>query len=416
MVRPERPLVPVSHDPFPLASVDPIEVGLAAVAALLALFTQVADPRDARGIRHRLGSVLTVMVFAALAGAKTFREVGDRVGDLPPVLLEAAGTRRCPRSGVFVPPCADTIRRIVEDLDGQAVDLLVGRWITARAGRLRAEAGREDGAAPKVAMALDGKVVRNSGGGGADVKLFSAMLHDQAVVIAQLLIPDGTNEITCVKALLDPVAIGEVVVTADAAHAQTKTAEYLTGRDADYVLTVKGNRKALLTQVKAILGQAGLDDLDGVDGACHVADDAGHGRRVRRAIWLAPAGGVDFPGAEQVFRIRREVRNCSGQLVSKEIVHGVTSLSAEEAGAEAVARWVRAHWGIENKIHWVRDVVFGEDAHHAYLGAAAQVMAMFRNLAIGLIRLSGIVKISQTLERIAADRNRILPLLAASRP
>ena len=403
----------VSHDLFALASADPIEVGRAEVADLMALFSQLVDPRSARGVRHRLASILTVLVFAALAGAKTFREAGDRVADLPAALLDAAGTRTDPRSGVMAPPSRDTIRRVVEDLDAQAADLLVGRWIAERACGARADGGDDPGA---VGLAIDGKVVRNSGGGYADVRLFSAMAHGQCVVIAQTLVPDGTNEITCVPALLDPVEVTGTVVTADAAHCQDATAAYLIGRDADYVLTVKGNRKTLLAQVKAFLGQAGLDDLDGVAGADHVQDDRGHGRRVRRAIWLAPAVGIGFPGAEQVFRIRREVRDTCGRLVSKEIVHGITSLSAGQAAAEAVARFVREHWGIENKVHWVRDVVFGEDAHHAYLGAAAQVMATFRNLAIALIRLSGTSRITQTLERIAADRTRILPLLAASRP
>lgn len=217
----------------------------------------------------------------------------------------------------------------MEDLDGQAADLLVGRWITDRARRVRG-----DGDVGGGGVALDGKVVRNSGGGGyAGVRLFSAMVHGQAVVIAQTLVPDGTNETTCVPALLDPVPIVGAVVTADAAHCQDATAEYLTGRDAEYVLTVKSNRKALLKQ----------------------------------------------------------------------------------AAAEAVARFVRDHWGIETNLHWVR-VVFGEDAHHAYLGAAAQVMAMFCNLAIAFIRLSGTSRITQTLQSIAAGRTRILPLLAASRP
>lgn len=410
IARTERPLVPVSHDLFPLASTDLIEAGTAEVAELLALFGQVADPRDPRGVRHGLASILTVLVFAALAGARTFREAGDRVADLPPVLLAAADTRRDPRTGAPAPPSRDTIRRVVEDLDGQSADLLVGRWIADRAGRLRGEGGLDG-----VGLALDGKVVRNSGGGYANVTLFSAMVHGQAVVIAQTLVPDGTNEITCVPALLDPVEVAGVVVTADAAHCQDATAEYLTGRDARYVLTVKGNRKTLLKQVKALLGQVGLDDLDGCDGADHAEDDRGHGRRVRRAIWLVPADGIDFPGAQRVFRIRREVRDTCGRLISKEIVHGITSLGIEQAAAEAVACWVRTHWGIENKIHWVRDVVFGEDAQHAYLGAAAQVMAMFRNLAIALLRLAGVTKITRTLERIAADRTRILPLLTASR-
>ena len=101
----------------------------------------------------------------------------------------------------------------------------------------------------------------------------------------------------------------------------------------------------------------------------HLDIDHSRGRVVHRQIWTTDAAGIDFPGAAQVFRIRRDVFNLCGQRVSKEIVHGITSLT--EATAEAVARWVRQYWGVENRIHWVRDVVFAEDHQNAYLGAAA---------------------------------------------
>ncbi|MFC5099484.1 transposase [Kibdelosporangium philippinense] len=94
----------------------------------------------------------------------------------------------------------------------------------------------------------------------------------------------------------------------------------------------------------------------------------------------------------------------------------MTSLNTERASARDIGGLVRGQWGIENKIHWVRDVVFAEDHQHAYTGNGAHAMAMLRNLAIGLIRLAGLTEIKRTLEWIAADRMRILPLLAASTP
>jgi predicted transposase YbfD/YdcC len=148
----------------------------------------------------------------------------------------------------------------------------------------------------------------------------------------------------------------------------------------------------------------------------HLDIDHSHGRVVHRQIWTTDATGIDFPHAEQVFRIRRDVFDHTGQRISKDIVHGITSLDLHEATTQTLASWVRQHWGIENRIHWVRDVVFAEDHQNSYLGQTAHAMALFRNLAIGLIRLAGHTQIKRTLERIAADRTRILPLLAASRP
>ena len=107
----------------------------------------------------------------------------------------------------------------------------------------------------------------------------------------------------------------------------------------------------------------------------HLDIDQSHGRTVHRQIWTTDAEGIDFPHAAQVFKIRRDVFDHTGQRISKEIVHGITSLGLHEATAEAIARWVRQHWAIENRIHWVRDVVFAEDHQNSYLGATAHAMA-----------------------------------------
>jgi predicted transposase YbfD/YdcC len=394
----------VSHVPIEHACDTDAGYDLSDVADLYALFLQVKDPRQARGVRHHIAAVLTVMVFTVLAGARTFREAGDRAADLPPLLLRAAKTRRDPRTGDLLAPSGSTLRRVTEAIDADAADRLVCQWIADRAHT------PHDSDSVRRGIAMDGKVVRNSGAGHHDdnVKLFSAMLHDQAIVIAQLRIPDDTNEITQVAALLENIDLHHTVVTGDAAHTQHDTAAHIRGRGGDYVLTLKGNQPSLLNAVAAKLFAT-------PDTRHHLHIDHSHGRVVHRQIWTTDATGIDFPGAAQIFRIRRDTFDHTGQRTSKEIVHGITSLDLHQATAEAVAGWVRRHWGIENKIHWVRDVVFAEDHQNAYLAATAHAMALFRNLAIGLIRLAGHTQIKRTLEHIAADRTRILPLLAASR-
>jgi predicted transposase YbfD/YdcC len=205
---------------------------------------------------------------------------------------------------------------------------------------------------------------------------------------------------------LEGTGVAGAVVTGDAAHAQRSTAAYVHGRGGDYVLTVKGNQPTLLRSIADRFADARPAD--------HVHEARPGTKRIERAIWIAPAEGIDFPAAAQIFRIRRLTFNALGERIAKEVVHGITSLGAPQATAEAVATWVRRHWGIENKIHWMRGVVFAEDGQHAYLSSSAQVMACIRNLAIGLLRLAGHQKIKATLEHIASDRLRILPLLAAS--
>jgi predicted transposase YbfD/YdcC len=376
----------------------------------------VADPRAARGIRHGIGTVLAVTVFAVLGGARNFREAGDRAADLPPELLALAGCRVHPVTGRYVVPSEPTIRRIAHGIDADAADERVCRWMREQAKAAAIAASSTTTGAGEhglIGVAVDGKVVRNTVSPGdpegSEVRLFSAMPHAEAIVIAQLRVPDGTNEITQVRALLAGIDLAGVVVTGDAAPAQHTTAAHLTcERGGEYALTVKGNQPTLLARIAAAPPAA-------VPGTEHHLDtDHGKGRIVRRSVWIGPAGGVDFPGAAQVFRIRRDTFDHKGNRLSKEVVHGVTSLTAEQATVEVIAGLIRRHWGIENKIHWVRAAVWREDDQHAYAGTAAQVMATLRNLALGLLRLARTTQIKRTLERIAGDRTRIFPIMATA--
>jgi|ERR1017187_3307549 hypothetical protein len=114
------------------------------------------------------------------------------------------------------------------------------------------------------------------------------MLHDEAIIISQIRVPDGTTEVTQVKTLLDPVELTGAVVTGDAARTLHTTAAYLIGRGARYVLTLKGNQATLLADVAARAFTA-------TEGGGHLEEDHSHGRIVHRQIHTAPAGALDFP-------------------------------------------------------------------------------------------------------------------------
>jgi predicted transposase YbfD/YdcC len=313
------------------------------------MLSRVPDPRKPRGVRHRVGSVLAVTVFAALAGARNFREAGDRAADLPQELLALAGCRRHLLTGCYVAPSESTIRRVAHDIDADAADEQVCRWLreqAAAAALARGVDAAEGDDHGLVGVAMDGKTVRNTVAPGdpegSEVKLFSAMLHREAVVIAQLRVPEGTNEITQVAALLKDVDLTGVVVTGDAAHAQHTTAAHLSqDRGGHYALTVKGNQPTLLTQIASVLPPAAPGT------AHHTETDRSTGKIVRRQIWVAPANDVDFPVAAQVFRIRRDTFDQAGNHLTKQVVHGITSLTAAQATPETLARFVRQHWGIE---------------------------------------------------------------------
>lgn len=398
----------VSHAPETDTGCD---AGLDVISALLQVFGGLIDPRSPRGIRHELASVLTITVLAVLAGARNFREAGDRAAELPADLLVAVGARISRATGLPRPPSTATISRIVADIDAAHADARVGAWltecVTAWRQRHQPQPDLPEGVDWLDGLAIDGKVVRNSAGpDGINVKLFSALLHREQVVIAQIAVPEHTTEVTCVPALLGPVDLTGKIVTADAAHTQDNTADYLVNtRNADYTLTVKGNRPHLLEAIAARMPRAVAGS------AHHTQQQITGGRRIVREIWVTTADGIDFPGARQVFRIRRCVYDLTGNRLSKDIVHGITSLDATRGNAAQLLTLVRDHWLIEAN-HWIRDVAWQEDHQHAYTGTAAHAMATLRNLALAILRLTGHRQIIRTLQRITADRSRILPILA----
>jgi predicted transposase YbfD/YdcC len=369
---------------------------------LLEVLARVPDPRTRRGRRYTLVFMLAVAVACVLAGAKNFREIGDQAGDLPQEVLARLGGRPHPLLRTITAPSEKRIRTLLQEIDAARLDELTGGWL-----RGLADAGRLDNLLR--AIAIDGKWLRGIGD-RQQVKLFAAMLHEQKVIVAQHAIPEDTNEITEVRQLLDPVDLAGAVVTGDAAHAQRQTAAYIAGaageggRESDYFLFVKANQPSLQLAIYDAVQHDGPREPD------HTEMDYGHGRIIRRSIWVTDAGNLDFPHAARVARIRRDGYDITGTLISKEIVHAVTSLDQDRASPADLARIARGQRGIES-VHWLRDTAYAEDANTGYAGNGPQVMATFRNLAVSLLYLAGITQITRTLQAIGRDRTRMLNYL-----
>src|SRR6266496_2840442 len=345
--------------------------------SLVEMLTRLTDPRSPQGKRHDLVFVLACAVVGTLAGAANYRQLARQVADLPQSLLEKLGARWIWFRRRYVWPSEATLRRVLQRIDAAELDRLVGAWLCARAWR------DADGL---LVIAVDGKVLRGAWTEANDqVTLFSAMIHQPAVTIAQIRVPDGTNEITQVKNLLDHVTVEEggpkrVIITLDAAHTQDETARYIAGeRGFDYIMTVKGNRPTLQKEIWDKCAPLLAAEPD------HLVEERGHGRTNRWSTWTMPAG-IDLPYAEQIACVRRDVFALDGQAISKEIALAVTSAPVDRAGPADLHTCVRQHWGIENKSHYVRDTTWREDHHKAWIGNGPYSMAILRNLALGLFR------------------------------
>ncbi|MGH3783621.1 MAG: ISAs1 family transposase [Pseudonocardiaceae bacterium] len=366
------------------------------------MLAKVNDRRSRQGRMYELVFLLAVSLVAVLAGASNFRQIGDQVADLPQSLLRKLGAKWCYFRCVFGWPSEPTIRRALENIDADELDLLTGAWLRERACR---------DTESMMVLAIDGKVLRGAWTDENDqFTLFSAMIHGMGVTVAQMAVPAETNEITQVETLLAGVPEREgqhVVVTMDAAHTQRDTAKHIVGnRGFDYVMTVKGNQPTLLESVFRKCLPLAKSDPD------HGVEERGHGRINRWSTWITGADGIDFPYARQVGCIRREGFTLAGDQISKEYAWIVTSRNAADTTAVDLHTYVRNHWGIENKSHYVRDVTWREDAHQAYTGSGPQAMATLRNMAAGLLRLNGSTAIKEATEWIGRDRTRALPLLA----
>lgn len=372
------------------------------ISSLLEMLETVPDQRKSRGKRYELQFILAVSLVATLAGASNFRQIRDLAADMPPLLLEKLGGKWCYFRRRFGYPSERTIRRVLQGIDAAALDRIVGAWLLRRARR---------GADGVLALAIDGKVIKGAWtDDNGQFTLFSAMLQREAVTVGQVQVPADTNEITQVEALLTqvPAPRGEpVVVTMDAAHTQHDTAKYLKGtRGFDYVMTVKGNQPKLLDAVFT----ACLPLLRNTPN--HTVEERARGLLKRWETWITDAAGIDFPHIKQIATIRRNTYTTSGTWIRKEYAWIVTSGDPTTITAENLHDHIRGHWGIENKNHYPRDVVWREDAQQIYTGSSPQVLATLRNLTLGLFRLNGINKIKETTEWIARNQNRALPLLA----
>ncbi|MGL4742797.1 MAG: ISAs1 family transposase [Dermatophilaceae bacterium] len=353
-------------------------------------FAEVADSRDRRGVRHALPVVLACPTSAVLAGARWWVAVAEWTAEADRDALSWFGI------GVGqVLPSESTMRRTMVGVDAADLDSRLGAWMSTRVGQVT---GRR-------VLAIDGKSMRG-GSRGADgagmPHLLAALDHEHGVVLAQRAVPDKGSEIPALRELLTSIDLTDVVVTVDALHCQRLTAQTIIDEGGHYVLTVKGNQPNLRRQLK---------DLPWSKVTRHTYLQTGHGRTVRRAIKaIKVPAWVDWPGAKQVLQIRR-TRNINGRR-HVEVVYAIYSVPMEHAQPRIVAAWIQGHWGIENALHWVRDVTFDEDRHQLRAGAGPHVMASLRNTAISLLRLTGWTTIAAGLRHHARDSRRPIALLA----
>jgi predicted transposase YbfD/YdcC len=365
-----------------LAEVPPAPDGL------LEALARVPDPRKPRGIRHGLPGVLAVALAAVVAGARSFVAIAEWAADATPQARSQLGVAGKVAS-------ESTIRRCLQRLAPDDLDELIGAWMWLRTSTI---GGRR-------VIAFDGKTLRGARDAAGNLThLLAGLCQRTGTVLAQLAVGVKTNEIPLLTKLLDTIDITGAVITADALHCQRGTAEHIVGRGGHYIFTVKDNQRKLRKQLKDLPWKQ-IPVLDS-------SIEHGHGRTAKRVLKATEiAAGIAFPHAVQVLQLTRTVTQRKTSNKHTEVVYAVTSLSVTDATPAQVAGWLRGHWAIENRLHWVRDVTFAEDHSQTRTGGGPQVMATLRNTALSLLRLEGQANIAKALRHNARDPHRPIKLL-----
>lgn len=207
--------------------------------------------------------------------------------------------------------------------------------------------------------------------------LVGAISHNTGVVLGQRGSPTRREKAPrwkpCWRRWTRP---GWSVITLDALHTTRTTARLITDTlAAHYVLILKGNQRLARAAADRVLTGPDSDWAQ----TSAVLDDRGHGSRERRSIRTTEVDDTLFPRARQVFRLRRDVGELDGPGTTKKIIYGVTSLPAALAAPAYLNYYQRQHRTVENRLHWTRDVSFGEDNSQVRTGTTPRAIATFRN-------------------------------------
>jgi len=345
--------------------------------ALIEQLADLPDPRIARTRLHKLTDILAIAICAVLCGADGWDDFVAFGRAKHEWLKERLGLEL--PSGI---PCADTFRRVFARLDPEALETCFRQWTRQLHVRTHGEV-----------IALDGKVVRHSFDTACEqpaIHMVSAWAARARLVLGQVKIDDKTNEIPTVPALLKLIDICGCIVTADAMSCQKATAAVIIAQGADYVLAVKDNQPTLYADIQARFAYAEAHGYEDILHRYCTQNDKGHGRIETRRCDLLPLalndpfwGDVqaEWTGLRSLAKL-----TCTRQIGEKTSTEVRYFISSVPQSASCVLRAVRAHWGIENRLHYVLDVSMNEDACRIRRDHGAENLAVLRHIGLNLLR------------------------------
>jgi predicted transposase YbfD/YdcC len=331
----------------------------------LKVFEDLPDPRHHRTRRHRLVDILFIALCSTLTGGKSFVDMEDLA-----TVWEGWFKQFIPMTGG--PPSHDTFNRVFQMIDPQYFEVCFRAWTE----QMRQSLGTE-------IIAVDGKVNRGSGSREqAPITLVNAWASKNRLLLGQLATAENSNEISAVPELLKGLMLKKSIVTVDAMHCQKETAAAVVKGGGNYVFALKGNQGRLHEEARLFLDEMASEVPAEVEKI-----EKGHGRFEIRRYWQTDEIGwfadlKQWPGLKS-FGMVHSIREMNDGKKTEERRYYISSLPK---GTDLFAESVRAHWGIENKVHWCLDVIFGEDQNRARTKYASTNLSTLRKMALNIAR------------------------------
>lgn len=343
--------------------------------SLIGCMMDVPDPRAPYNQRHKFIDIIVIAIMAVICGMDTWNEIEDWAH----AKKEWLGTFLELPGGI---PSHDTINRVFQMLDPEQFHRAFFRWTSGIVGKIQG------------IVSIDGKTIRGSreeAGGQSPVHVVSAWANEAGLVVGQLRVDEKTNEIKAIPELLEMLCLEGCIVTIDAMGTQKEIAKTVINKEADYILQVKGNQQTLLDDISLYFKEEVFPkkkkELE-AENKYYKDICFSHGRMEVREYyvendiqWLTRS----CPGWEGLSGIGACISKVTEKGKTTEAV-GYSIYSCKGMTAEAYGKGKRAHWGIENSLHWVLDIGFGEDGSRIRAGNAAENMNIVRHIGLNLLK------------------------------
>jgi predicted transposase YbfD/YdcC len=376
---------------------------------LIEKLADMPDPRSKRGRRYEWLFILTILCGALLRGQKSVWGMAQWAFLHGQEILAVLQPRR------RMVPSAATLYRTLRAIDVDELEERLSEYsaaIDCDDRVMGAVAGPQQGSVR--GQAIDGKEVRGAGKQGAPLSLVSLVRHESAVVLAQQAVEQKTNEITAAPVLLAGRNLQGTVTTMDALLTQQEIAAQILAQGGDYLMVVKRNQPTLFEAIEVLFDSppipASADEY-----LRYTYTNPGHGRIETRILESSTALNdyLKWPGLAQVLRRTRRVVEVKTGEISEHVTFAMTSLARTQAWPQQLEALWRAHWTIENRLHYVRNESMGEDRSTLRSGNAPHALAALRNAILALLRYEGWSNIPDAFRYFAASVHKSLQIIGA---